>query len=207
MLVNSGYDQVSSGLGGDYLGHTGTSTGVTATSLTDTSAAWATNALTGHVVVTGSVYGVVLSNTSTVLTIDQWYTPGNPGGGAAATPATGVYQVLPGASPVLWMALSANTATPVDTDTTLPGEITTAGGGLVRKVSTYAHTTGASTYTQTATYTANSSDVLPVTIAKMGGFNSAVVSGSRMSFETLLNQTATLNAVGDQVTVTQTVTV
>jgi len=190
-------------MGGDVAGYTGTSTGTTAASLTDTGAAWTTNAYTGHVVVTGSVYGVVASNTGTVLTIDKWYTPASPGGAAAATPATGAYVVLPGGQAAFWMALTANNVAPASTDTTLAGEIATAGGGLVRKVATYAHTTGAASYTLTGSYTANGSDVLPVTIAKMGVFNSSAA--GRMPFETLLSATATLSASGDQLTVTETV--
>lgn len=190
-------------MGGDVAGATGTSTATSATSLTDSGASWTTNAYTGHVVVTGGVYGVVASNTGTVLTIDKWYTPASPGGSAAATPATGAYVILPGGQPAFWMALTANTAAPVSTDTTLAGEITTAGGGLVRKVATYAHTTGAASYTLTGSYTANGSDALPVTVAKIGLFNSSA--GGRMPFETLLSATATLSASGDQLTVTETV--
>jgi hypothetical protein len=42
-----------------------------------------------------------------------------------------------------------------------------------------------------------------VTIAKMGGFN-GFVSG-QLGFETLLSTTATLSASGDQLTITQSV--
>jgi len=190
-------------MGGDIAGYTGTSTGTAATTLTDTGAAWTTNAYAGHVVVTGSVYGVIASNTATALTVDKWYTPASPGGAAAATPGLGAYVILPGGQPAFWMALTANSTAPALTDTTLAGEIATAGGGLVRKVATYAHTTGAASYTLTGSYTANGSDVLPVTVAKMGCFNSA--SGGRMPFETALSATATLSASGDALTVTDTV--
>lgn len=203
MRTNIGADWQSGALGGDVAGYAGTSTGTAATTLTDTGAAWVTNAYAGHVVVTGGVYGVVASNTATALTIDKWYTPASPGGAAAATPATGAYVVLPGGQAAFWMALTANTTATALTDTTLAGEIATAGGGLIRKVATYAHTTGAASYTLTASYTANGSDVLPVTVAKMGAFNSA--SGGRMPFETLLNSTATLSSSGDALTVTDTV--
>ena len=205
IIVNSGLDLVSAVLGGDTTGYSGTSTGTTATTLTDTGAAWTTNAYAGHVVVTGSVYGVVASNTATALTIDKWYTPASPGGAAAATPATGAYVVLPGGQPAFWMALTANSTAPASTDTTLAGEITTAGGGLVRAVATYAHTSGASTFTLTKTYTANGSDALPVTIAKVGTFNSST--GGRMVQETLLSSTAPLSASGDALTITDTLTV
>jgi hypothetical protein len=103
-----------------------------------------------------------------------------------------------------YIALTANSTAPAAGDTTLTGEITTAGGGLVRAQATPAHTNGTSTYTLTKTFTANGSDALPVTIAKIGVFNDASV--GTMMFETLLNTTATISASGDALTVTETVT-
>ena len=103
-----------------------------------------------------------------------------------------------------WVALSANTTTPTGTDTALTGEITTTGGGLVRKQGTYAHTTGAASYTVTTVFTANGSDVLPVTVGKRGVFESAA--STSQIFSTLITPTATLSAVGDQLTITDTVT-
>lgn len=204
MKVNSGNDIEARNLAGDIAGDTGTSTGVTATTLTDSGKAWTTNAWTGHLVTTGSVYGVVVSNTATVLTVDRWYTPASPGGAAASTPSTGVYVIPPGGAPVWYMALTANATAASATDTTLTAEITTAGGGLIRKLAVVAHTTGAATYTLTGSYTANGSDTLPVTIAKMGTFNS--ITSGQMLHETLLSATATLTASGDPIVVTQTVT-
>jgi hypothetical protein len=190
-------------MGGDLAGVSGTTTSSpTATTATDTGASFGT--LTGHMVVIGGVYGVIVSNTSTVLTVDRWYTPASPGGAAASTPASGAYVVLPGQAPYWYMALSTNGTAPSATDTTLTSEITTAGGGLIRKLATYAHTTGASSYSLAATFTVNGSDTgLPVTIQKIGIFNS--LTSGRMQFETLLSATATLSAVGDSVTVTDTV--
>lgn len=103
-----------------------------------------------------------------------------------------------------WVAITANTTAPAATDTTLTGEITTAGGGLIRKAGTYAHTTGAASYTITTVFTANGSDSLPVTIGKRGIFDAA--SAGNMVFETLVSPTATLSASGDQLTLTDTVT-
>lgn len=204
MKVNSGNDIEARNLGGDIAGDTGTSTGATATTLTDSGKSWTTNAWTGHLVCTGSVYGVVVSNTATALTVDRWYTPSTPGGAAASTPSTGTYVIPPGGAPVWYMALTANATAASASDTSLTAEITTAGGGLIRKLVTYAHTTGASTYTLTGTFTANGSDSLPVTIAKIGTFNS--ITSGQMLHETLLSATATLSASGDPVTVTQTIT-
>ena len=103
-----------------------------------------------------------------------------------------------------WMALTANATAPAAGDTTLTAEIATASGGLVRAVATYAHTGGTNTYTLSNTFTANANDTLPVTVAKIGVFTAT--SSGTLVFETLLSATATLTASGDQVTVTQTVT-
>ena len=102
-----------------------------------------------------------------------------------------------------WVAITANATAPAATDTTLTGEITTAGGGLLRKVGTFAHTTGAASYTITTTFTANGSDSLPVTIAKRGHFDAA--SAGNLVFESLVLPTATLSGAGDAVTLTDTV--
>lgn len=204
--VNSGNDAQADQMGGGVVGVTGTATSTTATSLTNTGASFGT--LTGHIVVAGSVYGVIVSNTGTVLTVDRWYNPATPGGAAGSTPSgTAVYMVLPGNAPAMFMALTANATAPSGSDTSLTAEITTAGGGLIRKLATYAHTPGAASYSLAATFTGNGSDAYPVTVAKMGIFNSIVAATGLMQFETLLSpSTATLSASGDQVTVTDSVT-
>lgn len=104
-----------------------------------------------------------------------------------------------------YIALTANSSAASASDTTLTGEIATASGGLIRAQATYAHTGGTATVTLTKTFTANGNDSLPVTVAKIGVFNAASV-GS-MAFETLLSTTATISASGDQLTVTETVTI
>ena len=103
-----------------------------------------------------------------------------------------------------YMAVSASTVAPAAASTTLPGEITTAGGGLLRALGTYAHTAGTNTSTLTKTFTANASDTLPVTIAKLGVLNA--VSAGTLGYETLLNATATLTVSGDSVAITETLT-
>lgn len=207
MLTNVGRDHQSGAIGGDIVGETNTATATTATSLTRSGASWTTNAWAGHIVMAASgVYGVIISNTATVLTIDAWSNPATPGGAAGTTPSgTTVYGILPGQAPAWFMGLTANATAPAGTDTALTAEITTAGGGLIRKISTYAHTAGVASYTLTTAYTANGSDSLPVTVAKIGTFLS-LTGASRMPFTTLLNATATLTTSGDQLTVTQTVT-
>jgi hypothetical protein len=103
-----------------------------------------------------------------------------------------------------YMAVSANATAPSTASTTLPGEITTAGGGLLRAQATYAHTAATNTSTLTKTFTANGSDTLPVTLAKIGVLNAASV--GTLGYETLLNATATLTISGDSATITETVT-
>jgi hypothetical protein len=208
VLVNSGRDLQSAAMGGDIVGDQNTGATVTyaATTVTDTAKAWTTNAWAGHVVVSGAVYGVVISNTATVLTVDRWNVPATPGGAAGTTPsANAQYQILAGNAAAWFTALTANSTAPALGDTTLTGEITTAGGGLIRKISAYAHTAGAASYTLTTAFTANGSDTLPVTVAKIGVFQS-LTGASRMCFTTLLSATATLSASGDALTTTQTVT-
>lgn len=104
-----------------------------------------------------------------------------------------------------YIGLTANSTAPSAGNTSLAGEITTAGGGLIRAQATFAHTNGTSTYTLTKTFTANGSDALPVTVNKIGVFN-ASTSGT-LGFETLLSSGATLNASGDNLSVTHTVTI
>lgn len=100
------------------------------------------------------------------------------------------------------ISLTANNAAPVLGDTSLAGKITTAGGGLIAGVATYAHTTGATTYTLTKAFTANGSDSLPVTVAKIGIENA----GGVMPWSSLLSPTAQFSAPGDATTVTETIT-
>lgn len=104
-----------------------------------------------------------------------------------------------------YIALTANATAPSASDTTLTAEITTGGGGLIRAQAAYAHTGSTATFTLTKTFTANGSDSLPVTLAKIGVFNAS--SSGSLCFETLLSTTATVSASGDQVTITDTFTI
>lgn len=212
--VNSGQDKQAKALASGVIGFQGTATASSSTSLTATGTPFVASAYVGQLVVAANsgtgptCYGVITANTTSVLTVDRWYNPNSPTGSAATTPSsTSQYVILPGNAPVFYMALTANATAVSNSDTALTAEIATAGGGLIRQAAAYAHTTGANTYTLTGTYTANGSDSLPVTIAKVGTFDAATQSaGGTMLHETLLSTTATLSAVGDQLTVTQTVT-
>lgn len=101
------------------------------------------------------------------------------------------------------IALTANATAPAAGDTTLTAEITTASGGLIRAQAAFAKSS-TKVYTLIKTFTVNGSDVIPVTIAKFGVFNAA--SSGTMAIETLVSPTATLSAVGDALTITDTVT-
>lgn len=209
--TNASYDIEWLGAIGIAAGTKGTATGSSATSLTNSGASWGTTAYVGCVVVAspasgGLVYANIISHTATVLTVDRWYDATSPGGTAGTTPSTtGQYVILPGSAPSMFMGLSANSTAVGSGDTTLPGEITTVGGGLIRKIGTLTHSAGASTGTVSAVFTANGTDSLPVTIAKMG-ISSSLLSTTNNLFQTLLNATATLTVSGDQLTVTDTIT-
>lgn len=191
-----------------------TATAPTATTFTTDGINIPLNTVVGQYILCGGRFGIIQSNTSagsSVLTIDRWYNPAaalpaNAGTAAASTPAAGVWYIPSGNVPFGYMALTANAGAAADGTTSLTGEITTVGGGLIRQLATYAHTAAGATSTMTQTFTANGTDALPVTVAKIGIFQGVVQAASRIFFETLINATATLTTSGDQVQITETVT-
>lgn len=213
-LQNAGRLLQSNMMGGGQVGSTGQATASSSTSLTNSGASWSTNQWAGYrvyatVSATAVVWANVISNTGTVLTVDRWYTPSTPGGAAGSTPSsTATYVIADGGSTSAWfVGLSASSAGAASA-TSLSGEITTSGGGLVRKIAPYANTSTVSpvTWTLTPVFTANGTDSLPVTIASMGGFVSMVSSDTTDTSmnQTNLNASATLSASGDQLTITDT---
>ncbi len=205
MLTTVGKDWAARALGGDVVGYSGTaSTAPTATTFTTDGVNIPANTVVGHVVVTKTTYGVILSNTSaanSVLTIDKWYSATSPGGAAATTPAADEWVIVPGNQPAFWIALSTDATSPSAGDTTLASELT--GSGLQRKVATYSHTPGASTYVLSAAYT--SSDGTQRTIEKIGVFNAA--NNGVLAYETAIaTGTEPVVLSGDTITVTDTVT-
>ena len=147
----------------------GAATASSATSLTNSGAAFPTSGqgLAGQMVVcwistTVMVYGVITSNTATVLTVDQWYNVASTTGAAGTTPAsTAPYAILPGQGPAAWMCLSASVFTPSTADNSLNtqgAELTT--NGFARAVGTYSHTAAASTYALVHLWTATGTSTI-----------------------------------------------
>lgn len=214
LVVNNGLDILARTLGGLIVGfNKATATGATTTTLTATGTPFVASAYIGCTLVslTTGVYGIIGANTNAACTVDRWYNPATPGGVAAATPgATDTYIILSGGPPAWFMGISTTNTASVATDTSMAGEITTAGGGCLRALATYAHSAGTTTFTLANTFTTNASDTgsLPYAVARDGLFTSIVVGGvTTMLAETLLNAIATLALTGDAVTVTHTLTV
>lgn len=195
LRTNTGNDwQAALMSGSANKGETGTATSTTATSLTNTGAAFPTTAImngatggyAGKIVVAGTVWGVILSNTATVLTIDRWVNPNSPFGAAGTTPGgTSSYVILPGAAPAWYMALSSTAITPAAGDTTLSGELT--GSGFARtNYTTLTHTGASSSYSLANTFTATGSATINsealFTASGAAGVGSAATAGL-MTFE------------------------
>ncbi len=147
---------------------------------------------------TAPVYGNIGSNSTTVLTVDQWWTAAE---GVGTTPAsTNGYSIIPCCTP-RFMGLTTDSAAASASDTTLATEITT--GGCARTRATYAHTAATATYTMQVVYSVTATFTA---IHKMGLFTAKdTTSAGVMTFETVLNQDATVGN-GDTLTVTDTIT-
>ena len=203
-------------------GLTGTATASSATTLTNTGAAFPTatsaagNAgLQGKIVIanttTAWVAGVILSNTATVLTVDQWYAIPFTGAAGTTPAATANYCVLPHGMWLPWVFLSTDATTPAAGDVCRTADGLFGNGGAASTATEQTANGLARAYLQATfpsageyqfvhqwTYTGASSVVL----AKVGACNSLAAAGTLLGFDTLLNATATLNASGDSVTVT-----
>lgn len=176
----------------------------TATTLTDTGQSWTTDQWKAHAVVfatsTGALgFGVVLSNTGTILTVDGWWRVGNWGASAITGPlTTGFYAILPGAVPEAWSALSTTVQSGAAGDTTLAGEIG-GGDGLSRALWTsYTHSAASTSYSNAKTYTATSTK----TVNSGAGFTAQ--NSGRMPFEYAEPNAPTLVS-GDTLAQTRTV--
>jgi hypothetical protein len=201
---------MGSGPSAAFANATGAATAVTATSLTNSGATFPTagQGLAGCIVVawistTVMVYGVIVSNTATALTIDQWYSATSTTGAAGTTPAaTAPYIVLPGQNPASWMAITADATAPSTADTVLTSELTT--NGFARAVGTYSHTAAASTYTLVHLWTCSGGST---TINKEAQFGAATTTaGGVMPFESAEPSPPTLVS-GDTLQNTVTITI
>lgn len=197
-------------------------TGTTATTLTGasglpTATSSAGNAgLQGHVVIAphatpaNTVLGVILSNTATAITVDQWYAiPITGAAGTTPVNGAGTAYVLPGGSSWLpWVALSTDTTSAAATDSqpagaTFTGEQTANGlarafvgqGGTVAPVITPGTTTSTIAFAHTWIYTGSGA----VALAKVLLYNALSATGNLIQFETLLNAAGTVTANGDTI--------
>jgi len=189
----------------------GFATSVTGTSLTaPTGFPTAGQGLAGQIVVAGPnnagvgsrVYGVIVANSATVLTVDQWYDPTSTSGAAGTAPnGTCSYVVVPGQNPASYLAVTQNATAPSSSDTTLTAELTTA--DWARSPGTYAHTAAATTYTLVHLFTSTTS----VTINKEAVFGACnTTAGGVMPFESAEPSPPALVS-GDTLSQTVTVTV
>lgn len=232
------FGDVGTGNGLTGFSATGTATAPTATTWTGTGTSFPTTAsaagnsgLQGHLVFvanaistaafTNPVIGVILSNTATVLTVDQWYAVPVTGA-AGTTPSTNsAALVLPNGSNCLWVALSTSTSAAAASDVTrtadgLWGDGTGAGAATEQSTNglsrAFVGQGGATAPTfpgskqialaHTWTYTGASS----VTLGKVILFNSLAAAGTIPLLETLLSATGTVTANGDTIQVTWTIT-
>jgi hypothetical protein len=189
--------------------YVGAATASSATTLTNSGAAFPTTgqSLSGRLVAVGpnssgtgsTVFGMIVSNTATVLTVDRWYNPGTYAAGTTPN-ATGTYQVLPGQFPAPYIAVTENATAAAATDTTLTAEL--AADGFTRALGTYSHTAAASTYSLQVVFNATGTR----TINKTSLNGSAVTSTGVMPFESAMPNPPTLVS-GDQLTETYTITI
>lgn len=100
----------------------------------------------------------------------------------------------------VYIALSTDSTAPAATDVACPAESVV--NGLTRALGTYAHVAGTNVHTISHTFTLGTAGA--VVIAKVCMLDAAA--GGNLFAETLLASTATVNAVGDQITITWTFT-
>lgn len=214
LLTNIGRDVWADWLGGAIpAGGAGSpATAVGATSITATATPWtASNLATPQLglagkrvyasvtgITTSPVYGNIISNTTSVATIDKWW---NAVDGTGTTPAnTNAFIIgAGGIGSIRFMGLTTDSGAASASDTVLASEATTNGGG--RALATYAHTYGASTLTLAKTFSISGT---LTAIHKMGLFTTLSSAGADpMVYETVLNADATV-VNGDSLTVTWT---
>ena len=204
-----GMDWLHNAMGGGLFGgvQNGPATNVTATAVTGTSSTWVASALIGYQIImpvtgltTAPVYGNILSNTTNVAQIDQWWTGAD---GAGTTPAnTNAFTIRAGTGPARFIGITTNTSGPAVGDTALTGEETT--NGLQRALATFAHTPGATTFTLVKTWTSGGTFTAEHKCGLFSGGYGASGGGTLVA-DTVMSADATL-ASGDTLQVTWTYT-
>lgn len=212
LLTNIGRDWWAQQFGKIVTAQNGPATTVTGTAVTGTGTSWTASNLASPELgcagmrvwmpvtglTTAPVYGNIISNTTSILTIDQWWTAAD---GTGTTPAnTNAFTIAPGGvAACRFMGLTTNSSAASASNTTLASEQTTNGGG--RALATYAHTYGASTLTLSKAFSITGT----ITAIHRGGLFAALSSAGAdpLIFETVLNADATV-INGDSLTVTWT---
>jgi hypothetical protein len=149
-------------------------------------------------ITTAPVYGNIGINTTSLITVDQWWTQAD---GVGTTPAVGNFGIIaPGMQPARFMALTTDTGAPAVGDTVLTSEQNA--NGVARALATFAHTPGATTFTLAKTWTCSGSGI--TALHKAGLFTSGTLASvGTLVADTVLNADATL-AVSDTLAVTWT---
>jgi len=204
-------------IGGTNDGESGIATSVTATSLTNTGAAFPTtgggpagagnvHGYTGKIIAVGPnasgtgsvVYGVITDNTATVITVDKWQDAATPGTTGTTPNGTCKYQILVGGAPVIYLAVTDTVITPAVGDVSLSGELAT--DGFTRVVyDTYSHSNGASsgfiqkTFTATGTRTINGEAIFIAAAAGVMPFESVEPNPPTLVSGDTLQQKVTIN--------------
>lgn len=196
LLTNIGRDVWAGSWGFIPTAQNGPATAISATSVTGTGSTWtASNLATPQLglagmrvympltgLTTAPVYGNIVSNTTSVATIDKWWTAAD---ATATTPAStsGLIIAPAGISGFRFMGLSTNASAASAANTTLANEVTTNGGGRV--LATYAHTFGGTTLTLSNTFNFSGT----VTAVHRGGLFSALTAAGAdpLIYESVFN--------------------
>lgn len=223
LRVNAGNDwQAALMEGSSNKGEAGTATSIsTVTTLNNSGAAFPTTAIVtgatggyvGHIICVGpnsagagsTVYGVIVTNTATAITVDRWVAAGTPFAAGTTPNGTCTYQVLPGMAPAWFMALSNTVQSGAAGDTVLAGELTT--GGFARaNYTTLTHTLASSSYSLANTFTASATFTInsEALFTGSGAAGITATTGGVMAFENAEPNPPTLVSAD---TLAQTVTV
>ncbi len=204
--TNDGKDWQSGQMGALLGNATGSpATATSATSLTVTGTPLSANALKGRRIYADNgaaapVYGNIGSNTTSVITVDQWWNADDTTGSTPS--ATAPFNITPGYSPARFIGLTTDTTAITGAETTLTSELTT--NGLARALGTYAHTTNTTSYTLQKAFSATGTQAA---IHRAGCFTCLTnTAGGLLIFISDLNADASV-ANGDTLTVTWTVNI